>query len=164
MIAFLENFKIELSFLNSTNYEKFLRKIPNINKINLIFCSIFLLNITFKLTEKFFQNDHFNFLTCFCDFWLKIIKNISKIFLISCFKIFKLIFLESSAENIENATFHFIQICPCFVSSLLFVFWIIIFATKLRFGKNPSKLFFTKNQENFHWPKLAKLITDPSTT
>jgi hypothetical protein len=52
-------------------------------------------------------------MTSLCDFWSKIIGNI--------LKIFKLIFQESLAENIEDATFSFIQICPSFVSSLLFI-------------------------------------------
>jgi hypothetical protein len=64
-------------------------------------------------------------------------------------KIFKLIFLESSAANIENAYFYLIQKCPCFVFSLLFIHWIIFFATKLRFGINPSKPFLSRIKKNY---------------
>jgi hypothetical protein len=129
-------------------------------KKGLIFCSnffsIFVSNqrkTLFKMvTFTFRVGDHIffifylkNHITWFCDFWSKIIWNISKICLISCSKIFKLIFLESSAENIAYDTSYFIQICPLFVSLLLFILWIIIFATKLRFGRNPSKPSFTQN-------------------
>jgi hypothetical protein len=86
-----------------------------------------------------------NHMSWFCDFWSKIFGNITKIFLISCSKIFKLIFLESPAENIKNATFYLIQICPRFVSLPLFILWIILFATKLRFGRNPPKPSLIQN-------------------
>jgi hypothetical protein len=35
--------------------------------------------------------------------------------------LFKLIFLKLPAKHIANATFYFFQICPRFVSSLLFI-------------------------------------------
>jgi hypothetical protein len=58
-----------------------------------------------------------NHLTFFGDFRSKLFGNILKIFLISCSKFFKLIFLESLAENIWNDIFHYIKICLCFASS-----------------------------------------------
>ena len=104
----------------------------------------FFFNNSFKSTKNTLQNWNFNFLrrsphificflknhmTWFCDFWSKIFENIKKKFLISCSKIFKLIFLELLVENIENGYFNFIQIGPRFVHSLLFILWIIIFVT-----------------------------------
>jgi hypothetical protein len=86
-----------------------------------------------------------NHMTFFWDFWSKLFGNILKIFLISCSKLFELIFLKSPAKNMANATFYFFQICLRFVSSLLFILRIIIFETKLRFGRNPSKPFFIRN-------------------
>jgi hypothetical protein len=78
--------------------------------------------LTFRVGDHiFFICYSKNHMTWFCDFWSKIFGNILKIFLISCSKILKLIFLESPAENIDNAVFYFIQICPYFVSSLLFI-------------------------------------------
>jgi hypothetical protein len=50
-----------------------------------------------------------NYMTLFWDFWSKLFGNILKIFLISGSKFFKLIFLESSAENIENVYLIFNQ-------------------------------------------------------
>jgi hypothetical protein len=78
-----------------------------------------------------------------------LVKYILKIFLISCSKFFKLIFLLSPAKNIENATIYFIQICPRFVSSLLFLLWIIIFETKLR-----------KSIESLFYPELKMYLTE----
>jgi hypothetical protein len=109
----------------------------------------------------FFLNDIRKIIWHGLWFSVKKIGNILKIFVISCTKIFKLIFLESPAESIENLTFYFIQICPRFVSPLLFILWIIFFATKLRFGRNPSKPFFIKNKKKIISPKFAKLISRP---
>jgi hypothetical protein len=95
----------------------------------------------------------------FWDFWSKLFGNILKIFLISCSNL-KLIFLESSAENIENAHLNFNQICPRFVSSLLFILLIIIFATKLQFERNPSKPFLSRIKIN-RKPQLVKLVSRP---
>jgi hypothetical protein len=78
--------------------------------------------LTFRVGDHIFCIWYLeNHMTWFCDFWSKIFGNILKIFLISCSKIFKLIFLESPAENIKKANFYLIQICPRFVSSLLFI-------------------------------------------
>jgi hypothetical protein len=65
-----------------------------------------------------------NHMTWFCDFRSKVNGNILKIFLVSSSKIFKLIFLESSAENIMNADINFNQICPRFGFSPLVIVWI----------------------------------------
>jgi hypothetical protein len=62
-------------------------------------------------------------------------KLISKISLISCSKILKLIFLESLNENMTNTTFHFIQICPRFVSSLWFILSNLIFPANHSLGE-----------------------------
>jgi hypothetical protein len=68
--------------------------------------------LTFRVGDHmFFTCNLKNHMTWFFDFWSKIIGNILKIFLISCSQIFKIILLESPAENIQNATFYFIQIC-----------------------------------------------------
>jgi hypothetical protein len=57
-------------------------------------------NFTFRESDHIFFTCYFkNHMTFFCDFWSKIIEYILKIFLI---------FLESSAKNIENANFYFI--------------------------------------------------------
>jgi hypothetical protein len=65
--------------------------------------------LTFRLDELIlficFLKNHMTWLS---DFWSKIIRNILKIFFIYSSKIFKLIFLESLAENIENGYFHYI--------------------------------------------------------
>ena len=94
----LLNFLIIL--LNSRNHEKFWIKVPNLYKM---------VTFTFRLGDHiFFICSLKNHMTWFSDFWSKIIRNILKIFLISCSKIFKLIFLESLAENIGNGYFHYI--------------------------------------------------------
>ena len=54
--------------------------------------------------------------------------------------------LKSSAENIANVTFYFFHICTRFVSSLLFILWIIPFKTKLRFGRNRVSSSLIKNK------------------
>ena len=54
----------------------------------------------FRIDEKNSTNGHFNF-------GRNYLENILKIFLIFRSKIFKLIFLESSAENIKNTTFFY---------------------------------------------------------
>jgi hypothetical protein len=164
IIAFLENFEFELNFSNYSNYETFLKKVSHIIKKALFFVriifSIFVSNqqnTLFKMvTLNFCIGDHIffmcsskNHMTWFCDFWSKIFGNILNN---SCSKNFELIFLESSAVNFTNSTFYFIQIRPCFVSLLLFILWIIIFATKLRFGKNQSNLFYIQNK----WKKLTE--------
>jgi hypothetical protein len=78
--------------------------------------------LTFRVGDHiFFICNLKNHMTWFGDFWSKIIGNILKIFLISCSKTFKLIFLESPAEIMKNATFYFFQICPRFVFSHLFI-------------------------------------------
>jgi hypothetical protein len=70
---------------------------------------------------------------------------------------FKLFFLKSSAKNIWNATFYCFQICLGFVSSLLFIFWIIIFWMKLRFGRNPSKLSSIKNYKKMYSTETCQI-------
>jgi hypothetical protein len=130
-----------------------------------IFFSIFVSNqrrtlfkmatLTFRLSDHIFFICYLqNHMTWFCDFWSKIIGNILKFLLISCSKIFKLSFLESQAENMGIATYHFIQICPRFVSSILFILWIIIFETKLRFGRNPSMPFLSRIKKKLSHRKL----------
>jgi hypothetical protein len=65
--------------------------------------------LTFRLGDQiFFICSLKNYMTRLSDFWSKIIKNILKKFLIYCSKIFKLIFLESLAENIGYGHFHYI--------------------------------------------------------
>jgi hypothetical protein len=139
------------------------------------FCSIFfqylfqineqyfsIATLAFRVSKQIFLMCYLkNHMTEFCDFWSKIFGNILKIFVISCSKIFKLIFLESPAENIENAAFYFIQICPCFVSSILFILWIIIFATKLRFVRNRLSPSLIKNKKKIIALKLAKFLSRP---
>jgi hypothetical protein len=90
-----------------------------------------------------------NQMTWFCDFWSKIIGNILKIFLI-----FKLIFLESSAENIQNATFYFIQICPRFALNHNFCNDTTVWE------KSIKALFYPKLKKIIS-PKLAKLVSRP---
>ena len=122
-MAFKDNSEFEFNFSNSRNYEKFWIKVPNIMKKCLIFRSNFFFNICFKSTKKlykmatltfplgdqiFFICSLKNHMKWFSDFWSKIIRNISKIFLISTLKIFKLIFLKSLAENIGNGYLHYI--------------------------------------------------------
>jgi hypothetical protein len=89
-----------------------------------------------------------------------LVKNNSKYFENFTYILFKLIFLESSAENIENAHFNFNQISSYFVSLLLVQLWIIIFATKLRFSRNLSKPFLFKIKKIITL-KLAKLVSRP---
>jgi hypothetical protein len=135
-LLFKKNFEFELNFSNSTNYEKFLKKVPNIIKNALfflqIFVTVFFSNQRKKLfkmaTLTFCEDDHIfficylkNHMTFLLDFRSKLFGNILKIFLISSSKIFKLIFMESMAENIGNAYFYYIQIYPRFVSLLLYV-------------------------------------------
>jgi hypothetical protein len=67
----------------------------------------------------------------------------------------------TSWKNIENVTFDFIQICPRFISPLLFILWIIIFATKLQLSRNPSKLYFIKDYKLILLPEFAKLVSRP---
>ena len=124
--------KLELNFSNSTNYEKFLNKIPSIIKNGLFFHQIFFTVFVSNQRKKLFKMatltfrvvDHIFFIwylknhtTFFWDFRSKLFGNILKIFLISCSKFFKLIFLESLAENIRNAYFHYIKTCLRFVGS-----------------------------------------------
>jgi hypothetical protein len=64
--------------------------------------------LTFRVGDHIFFICYLkNHLTWFGDFWSKIIEIISKIFLISCSKTFKFIFLELPAEIIKNAIFYF---------------------------------------------------------
>jgi hypothetical protein len=105
------------------------------------FWSNFFYSICFKSTKKRFKmatltfrlGDHIfficylkNHLTFFWDFRLKLFGNISKIFLISRSKFFKLIFLESLAENIWNGYFHYFKnvfvlfLRSCWYSELYF--------------------------------------------
>jgi hypothetical protein len=136
LLLFKKNFKFELNFSDSTNYEKFLKTLPNIMKKWLIFTSNFFTVCVLNQRKKHFKTatltfrvgDHIfcicylkNHMTCFWDFRSKLFGNISKIFPISCSKFFKLIFLKSSAKNIGNGYFHLIQICLRFVSLLLFI-------------------------------------------
>jgi hypothetical protein len=129
-----KHFEFELNFSNSTKYEKFLKKVPNIIKIMPYFPFKFFFNIWFRSTKNTLQNGHFIFSRRWPHiFYMLFEKSYDMVlwFLLkNNWKYF---------ENIENATFYFIQICPHFVSSLLLILWIIIFATKLRFGRNPSK-------------------------
>jgi hypothetical protein len=116
-----------------------LKKVPSIIKKCLIFSSNFFYSICFKSTKKTLQNGHFNssrkwphifyiiFEKSYDNFFGFSVETILKIFLISCLKIFKLIFMKSLAENIRNAYFHYIQICPRFVSSC----WITLKLSKL---------------------------------
>jgi hypothetical protein len=106
----------------------FWKKFRTLWKIFLIFLLIifklFISNQREKLykmaTLTFRVGDHIffiwslkNHMTFVWDFLSKIFGNI--------LKIFKLIFLESPAKIIENATFYFFKICPCFFSTLLFI-------------------------------------------
>jgi hypothetical protein len=92
--------------------------------------------LTFRLGDHiYFICSLKNHMTWFSDFWSKIIRNISKNFLISCSKILKLIFLESLNENMKNTTFYFIQICPRFLSSPWFILSTLIFAANHSLGE-----------------------------
>ena len=136
-----------------TNYEKFLKKVLNIVKKLLIFCSNCFYSICFKSTKKNYQNGHFNFSFRWPHIFYMLFEKLYDIFMgfsvetifISCSKFFKLTLLEYLSENIENGYFHYFQICSLFVSSLLFILWIILFEEKLLFGKNPSKPSFIQN-------------------
>jgi hypothetical protein len=97
-----------------------------------IFHSKFSFNICFKSTKKLykmatitFRRDNLKFLICSLkiymtwssDFWSKIIRNILKFFIIYSSKIYKLTFLESLAENIENGYFHYLNMFSfCFLA------------------------------------------------
>jgi hypothetical protein len=106
--------------------------------------------LTFPLGDLiFFVCSFKNHMTCLSDFWSKIIKNILKIFHISCSTISKLL----------PSYFQYIQICLRFVSSLLFILWIILFETKLWFGRNPSKPSFIQSWINFITPNFVKLVS-----
>jgi hypothetical protein len=98
-----------------------------------------------------------NHMTFFGDFGSKLFGNILKIFLICCSNNF----FWNHRINIPNASFYLFQVYPRFVSLLLFILWIIIFETKLRFGRNPSKPSSIQNYRNFILPKLAKLVSRP---
>ena len=132
----------------------FWKKFRTLSKKCLILCSNIFCIICFKSTKKLFDmatltfhvSDHIfficylkNHMTLFWGFWSKLFGNILKIFLIPGSKFFKPIFLESSVENFENGYFIFNQICPRFVSSLLFILWIILFWMKIRFARNKVK-------------------------
>ena len=72
------------------------------------------------------------------------------------FKIFQTIFFKNRLKTL-GMPLYFFQICPRFVSPLLLILWIIIFETKQRFGRNPSKLFFIQNLKTIISPKLAEV-------
>ena len=102
--------------------------------------------LTFRVGDHIFFIWYFKkHMTFFWDYRSKVFGNILKIFLISGSKIFKLVFMESLAENIRNSYFQYIQICPRFVSLLLFILWIVSFEVKLWFGRSPSKPTFIQN-------------------
>jgi hypothetical protein len=133
------------------------------------FCSIFSSFVSHQrktvfqmATLTFRVGDHIclicflkNHMTWFCDLWSKIFGNILKIFLISWSKILKLIFLESPAENMKKAISYFIQICLRFVSLLLFILWIIIFATV---WEKSIEAFFNQELKKNISLKLDKLV------
>jgi hypothetical protein len=146
-----------------------LKKVPNIIKKCLIFFTVFVSN----QRKKTLQNGRFNFsrrwpYNLYMLFeksydmvlWFSVKIN-RKYFENFPHFLFKLNFLVSPAGNIEIATFYYIQICPRFVSSLLFILWIILFQTKLRFGRNPSKPSFIQNWKKFIALKLATLVSQP---
>jgi hypothetical protein len=97
--------------------------------------------LTFRVGDHiFFICSLKNQMTCFCDFD----QNYFEILLIYISK---------------NAIFYLFHICPRFVSLLSFILWIIIFATKLRFGRNRlSPLLIEKS---IILLKLAKFLSRP---
>jgi hypothetical protein len=69
--------------------------------------------LTFRVVDHIFFICYLkNHMTFFWDFWSKLFGNILKISLISCSKIFKLIFLKSPAKNIAIAIFYFFSNIP----------------------------------------------------
>jgi hypothetical protein len=96
-------------------------------------------------TLTFWVGDHIFFI-CFLGF---LVENIWKYFENFPHFLFKLTFLKSPAKNIANSTFYLFQICPRFVSSIWFIVLIIIFAKKLRFGRNRLKPSLIKNKINY---------------
>jgi hypothetical protein len=86
-----------------------------------------------------------NYMTWLIDFWSKIIKNILKIFLIYSSKIFKTNLFGILSWKYWNGYVFYIKICFRFVSSLLFILWIILFWMKIRFARNLVKHSLIKN-------------------
>jgi hypothetical protein len=74
------------------------------------------------------------------------------------FKFFKHIFLKLPAKNSGNSTFYFIQICPRFVSSLLFILGIIIFVTNDGLAEIHRSPLLSRIKIS---PRLAKLVSQP---
>jgi hypothetical protein len=104
-----------------------------------------------------------NHMIWFCDFRSKLIGNILKIFLISSSKICKLVFLESSAENIENATFYYL-----YSNMFLFCFFALVYTLNHTFSnkttvwqKSIKALFYSELKKIYHTLKLAKLVSRP---
>ena len=135
VIAFWDNFEFKLNFSNFTNYEKFLKKVTIIIKKCLIFSLNFFHSIWFKSSKKLLKMAILTF---------RVFGNILKIFLISCSKIFKLIFLETLLKLLGMATFTIVKcVLVCFL--LLFKLWIVSFEVILRFGRSRSKPYFIQN-------------------
>jgi hypothetical protein len=129
IIAFSENFEFEFNFSNSSNFEKFLKKVPNIMKnaffIQIIF-SLFVSNqrktifkmATFRVGGNiFFIFSLKNHMTWFCDFWSKIFENILKIFSFLVQKFSKLFFWNKRRKILRMQFFIFSKMSSfCFVA------------------------------------------------
>jgi hypothetical protein len=95
----------------------------------------------------------------FLDFRSKLFGNILKIFLISCSKLFKLIFLESLAENIGNGYFHYIGICFRFVFSLLFILFNHTFWNETTVRQKFIKaVFYAEFRKIYHTLRVSLLL------
>jgi hypothetical protein len=119
-----KNFEYEFNFSNSSNFEKFLKKVTKIMKNCLFFISILFRITCFESTRNTFQIDHFKFSRrwphiCYMFFdksyaiflWF-LVETIWKYFgnfPHFLFKHYQTYFLESPAENIENGTFIFFK-------------------------------------------------------
>ena len=122
--CFLRKFWVRIKLFEFDKLWEIFEKSSEHYQKNALFCvqiffALFVSNQRKKLfnmaTLTFRVGDHIfficylkNHMTLFWDFWSKLFGNILKIFLISGSKFFKLIFLESLAENIRNAYFHYI--------------------------------------------------------
>ena len=71
-------------------------------------------------------------------------------------KFSNLFFFESLNKNMKKTTSYFIQICPCFVSTLLYILLIIIFGTDQCFGEISWNPCLSKK---IILLKLAKLLS-----
>ena len=109
--------------------------------------------LTFRVGDHIFSSCSLkNHMTFFWDFWSKLFGNILKIFLISCSKFFKLIFLNSPAKKKGMPFFYFVLIFPRFFSSHNFL-------KKNTVLEKSIEALFNQELRNSIWPKLAELVS-----